>query len=543
MPEHTSNNFFSDNKATYSLDFKDDGVYLTVFNSQKSELSAEVNEIISKLLYKGIKNYEREVIIDAIKSSNSKPVKIVTYEKPGIIRDATAKIILSLDKMQAFVVLSRPEGGKPLGEDDLLKLLSSEGVVHGIKKEVIQDLGQNPVYDTNVLVAEGDPPVNGRDGKVIFHFDLNRNYTPIILEDGNVDFRNLNIIETVTKGQKLCTIVPPTEGIPGKTVTGNTLKALNGKKVKIPKGKNVELSEDELSLIASIDGQVQYLDGKVSVFATYEVPADVDNSTGNIKFIGNVVVRGNVLSGFEIEAGGFVEVWGVVEGAVIKAGADIIIRRGVHGLGKGYLEAGGDVVSTYIENSTVNARNNIKADAIMHSQVRCGNRIELSGRKGLLVGGSAKAGKAISAKVIGSIMATATEIEVGMDPNLKERYKALRDESAQIQSDLKKTSQVIELLQKLQGIGPLPPEKSEMLSKSIRTRIFLNSRLNVIKSEIAEIEEKMQEEARGTISVYNFLYPGTSVTIGSCKMFVKENLQFCTLYRDGADIRIGPYRK
>jgi len=76
----------------------------------------------------------------------------------------------------------------------------------------------------------------------------------------------------------------------------------------LPKGKNVEISEDGQSLIAGIDGQVNYIDGKVSVFANYEVPADVDNSTGNISFVGNVIIRGNVLSGFTVEAGGSVEV-------------------------------------------------------------------------------------------------------------------------------------------------------------------------------------------------------------------------------------------
>ena len=65
-------------------------------------------------------------------------------------------------------------------------------------------------------------------------------------------------------------------------------------------------------LYAEIDGQLKIVDGKINVYSVYEVPADVDNSTGNIRFIGNVTVRGNVLSGFEIEAGGDIEVSGVV---------------------------------------------------------------------------------------------------------------------------------------------------------------------------------------------------------------------------------------
>ena len=92
-------------------------------------------------------------------------------------------------------------------------------------------------------------------------------------------------------------------------------------------------------------------------------------------------------------------------------------------MGKGILTSGGDVIARYIENSNVEAKNDIKSEAIMHSNVKCGNKLELSGRKGLLVGGSCKVGKEIIAKVIGSHMATVTDIEVGVDPSLRERFK------------------------------------------------------------------------------------------------------------------------
>ena len=39
----------------------------------------------------------------------------------------------------------------------------------------------------------------------------------------------------------------------------------------------------------------------------------------------------------------------VVEGAIIEAGGDIIINRGVNGMGKGNLVAGGRVIAKFIE--------------------------------------------------------------------------------------------------------------------------------------------------------------------------------------------------
>ena len=53
------------------------------------------------------------------------------------------------------------------------------------------------------------------------------------------------------------------------------------------------------------------------------------------------------------------------------------------------------------------------------------------------------------------------------------------------------------------------------------------------------LDEKLQQEVSGKVRSLNTIYPGVKVTIGTCTMYVKETLQYCTLYRDGADIRVG----
>lgn len=454
--------------------------------------------------------------------------------------DATVAVMITPDRMKAYITITPPgNGGKTLGEADITDALANSGVVHGINHSNIEALTKYPLYNEKLCIAEGSLPVHGQSGKVKFHFDIRKNGKPTILEDGRVDFRELNLIEIVKEEQALCTMIPPIPGIPGKTVTGEPIHPVNGKPVTLPKGKNVAVSEDGMSLVSKINGQVSFQDGKVNVFSTYEVEADVDTSTGNISFIGNVCIRGNVLSGFTVEAGGNVEVWGVVEGAVIKAQGDIILRRGMQGMGKGMLISDGDVIARYIENSNVEARNNIKAEAIMHSNVKCGNVLELSGRKGLLVGGNCRVGKEIIAKVIGSHMATATEVEVGIDPALRERYKALREEVSVMESDLKKADQAIAILKKLEAVAALSSEKQEILAKSMRTKLYYSNKIIEMKDELAVLEINLQQDATGKIRCMNFVYPGTKISIGTCKMFVRENLQYCTIYRDGADIRIG----
>lgn len=535
----------SDNKMNdgfFELEYRENGVYLIVSPPVGKGRMVEVKEVLDRLNLKKVMNVKKDVVEQACINADRVP-RCIADKQDEVKVDAAVTVTISQDKMKASIALSPPDGGRTVNVQDVMDELSKNGVCFGIKEDNLENIVKYPVYNETVIIAEGTQPVNGQNGKLQFFFDINKERKPTILEDGRVDFRDLNLIESVEKGKVLCSLIPPLPGVPGKTVLGEDVPAIDGKPAKLPKGKNVEISEDEQSLIASISGQVNYIDGKINVFATYEVQANVDNSTGNINFIGNVIIRGNVLSGFVVEAGGSVEVLGVVEAASIIADGDIILRRGMQGTGKGLLVSGGDIIAKYIENSTIEAKGDIKAEAIMHSNVKCGNKLELTGKKGLLVGGISRVGKEISAKVIGSYMATLTEVEVGLDPTLKTRYKQLRDEIMAMEEDVKKADQAIAILKKMESTGNLSPEKREMMAKSVRTKVYFSNRINELKAEIMNIEQKLQEEAHGKVKVYDYIYPGTRVTIGTCMMYVKENLQYCTLYRDGADIKIGPIDK
>ncbi|NLX63466.1 MAG: DUF342 domain-containing protein [Clostridiaceae bacterium] len=536
MPSGTTKN-----EKGFELTYKNDGVYLTVYKAVDFFNKVSESEVLNTIRRKKIKNYYANIISETVRKSEGIPVKIAEAQEEEKI-DSTVDVIVSDDKMAAYVILTPPEaGGSPPTQDAVVQALKSKGVVWGLDENRIKELVENPVYNVQIQVAAGVPPVNGKNGEVRFLFDINKERKPTIMEDGTVNYKEMNLVENVVKGQKLAELIPPVPGKNGKNVVGTELKAIDGRRAFIPRGRNVVLSDDGNELYAAIDGQLMYVDGKINVFPTFEVPANVDNSTGNIKFIGNVIVRGNVLSGFEIEAGGNIEVDGVVEAAILKAGGDIIIRRGMHGNGKGVLIAGNDIVSKYIESATVQAQNDIKCEAIMHCDVKCGNKLELSGRKGLLVGGIARVGKLVELKYLGSQMSTVTVVEVGVDPNLRERLKFLKGEIPIIEENLLKANQAIALLNKLKQTGELSMEKRELLAKSTRTRFINESKLQEYKKEVEEIEEKLQHGANGRIRVQGSVYPGVRVAIGKSMMYIKEEAHYCTLYSDGADIRIGPY--
>ncbi len=523
----------------YNITYGEEGVFLKVFPAEGGK-EVELSDVMNRIEKKKIKDVDTEAVNMAVNNAASQPVKIAGPQEESLI-DASASVLVSPDAMKGHIIIVPPEGGKDFDRAQIYELIDKAGIKYGVKKEAVEKLAENPQYNDMICIAEGTVPQNGEDAKIEFFFELKKEIKPSISKDGTVDYRELDLISNVKAGDRLCTKIPPKPGISGINVKGEVITAISGKDINLPKGKNSNISEDGLSLISAVDGQVEMVDGKVVVFSTYEVADDVDNSTGNIKFVGNVVIRGNVLSGFEVESGGNVEVWGVVEGARIKAGGDIILRRGMQGMDKGVLISEGDIVAKFIEHSNVQAAGDIKSEAVMHSRLKCGKRLELSGRKGLLVGGSYKVGKEIEAKVIGSPMATFTDIEVGVDPAIRERYKKVRDEIASSKSDMLKAAQIIKLLSKLNSQGLLPPDKKELYNKSVRTKSFYLEKINSLNEEKKELENRMSEDVEGKVRASNCIYQGTKVTIGSCVMYVKEKLQYCLLYRDGADVRILAY--
>jgi len=527
------------NDGFYELSFKKDGVYISVYPPEQGGRKTTLEEVLARIEKKGIKNVDRIVLGKVVQEASRTPVKIAEPQEELVV-DAVVEVSLSPDEMRAYVTLVEPDGGEGITASKLIDALKQQGVVYGIKNDVIDSLEKYPIYNQMICIAEGAPPIDGKDGKVEYKFDISKQRKPTILENGKVDYRELNLVQSVKRGEILCILIPPEPGKKGMTVTGKELKCRDGKHVRMPKGRNVIISDDGTMLLANIDGQVEFSDEKVNVFATYEVKADVDNSTGNISFVGNVLVRGNVLSGFKVEAGGNVEVWGVVEGAVINAGGDIILRRGMQGMGKGILTSGGDIVARYIENSTIKAKRDIKSEAIMHSHVTCGNKLQLGGRKGLLVGGTCRVGREIEAKVIGSALSVFTDVEVGLDPQVREEYKELREEIAKSAESIKKAEQVINILKKLETAGMLTDDKREMLERSIRTKVFHDSKLLELNDRRRELEELMRQENAGRIRCTDFVYPGTKISMGTASMFVKETLRYCVIYRDGADIRWVP---
>nr|WP_300006163.1 FapA family protein [Tissierella sp.] len=425
--------------------------------------------------------------------------------------DAAAEVFITKDILKAYISILPPEnGGEECNFLSIRKTLSDNNITSGIDMKVLLETCQNPQYNTKILIAEGNPPIHGVDGSFDIKFKTSKDLKPKIKEDGTVDFYNLENIVNVKKGDLLCTIVPPTKGTAGESVSGKIINAINGKPVPNLSGKNTNLSEDGRSITSHIDGQVDYIQGRINVNETFNIRGDVDGSTGNIKVVGNVVISGAVRSGFVVEATGNIQVQGSLGSVTLISGGDILLRGGIIG---GNITCESNLTSKFIENCKVLVKGDIKTDYIMNSHIRCGKNIEAINSISKIVGGRCFAGENISAKVIGSPANVKTYLNIGPDPNALKKQISLKENITVLETQIKSLKSLIKLLQQFKDNNQLSLDKKRSLEDAIYSSNEINRSIETLKLELQEITDEIQSIDYGRVSCKGILYAGTTVKI------------------------------
>lgn len=524
----------------FNLLNKEDGLYIQLIPAKQQGKEINIDDIVKALENKKIIDYDLKLL--------EKEIKFLKEQKQFKISDAviqsvdeTMEINISKDKLSVYIRFYKPIGdGTILTIEQVYDELNNKKVIFGINKEKIQQIFNKIEYNKDIEIARGKEPTEGKNAVIEYYFETQKKIKPHMNKDGTVDYHKLNLITNVKSGDALAKLNHEELGINGKNVYGEVIPAPKVNTLKLNNGKNTKLKDD--ILYATNDGQVKIDDGKIVVLDYLEIPGNVDNSTGDIEFFGTVIVKGNVLTGYSIKAKGDVEVKGVVEGAHIIADGNIILHRGMQGMDRGVIETKGNVMAKYIENSKVTAGGFIHSDAILHSDVSCKEEVLVDGKKGLISGGSIRSGKEISAKVIGSSMETVTNINVGIDPTYIDEYNKIQKEIKQLSEEEIKLTQIITLLNKKKQVqGELEKDKQEMLISATRSKIFISNKLNNNKIKQTEMFVEISNKNLGKVKILGNIYPGARVTIGNVKYYVRDVLQYCLMYQDGADIKVVSY--
>lgn len=460
---------------------------------------------------------------------------------PGVCpaEQESYQLDISDDYMTVMVRFYPPsETGKRMSLEEFLKDMRFKKIVFGLDIDLLRAHFQEGDYCKDIVAARGKPPRHGKDAEIQYFFNTDLHAVPTLKEDGSVDFFNLNTINHCKKGDLLAQIIPEDVGSPGLNVAGAQIKPRIVKRAVLKFGKNVVLSEDRMSITSEVNGCVTLVDDQVFVTDIYEVE-NVDNSTGNIEFDGSVQVNGNICSGFSVKAKGNVIIRGVVEGATVQADGDIVITKGMNGMSKGRLEAGGNIVTKFLENASANAEGYVSAESILHSKVTAGSEINVTGKRGFITGGHVCAGFKVSAKNLGANLGATTVVEVGVNPKLKADYQTLQAELVEIQKVIQKTQPIlINFAEKRAKGAQFSPEQV----KYIRSLIVLTEDK---KKELEEKNEKwevlraaFEGQNDASVEVMGEAYPGTVIMIKDVSMSLRSSYQHCRFKRIGGEVKM-----
>lgn len=483
--------------------------------------------------------------LSPVQASESKAEATVQKEsKPEF------QLQISPDKMTAYLRIKPSYEGQAVSCDDVLAFLAQNQITYGICEDEIKSFCEAGKFYLELICAKGEPCRDETDGYIECLFEKSRELKPKEREDGTVDFRELGLVKNIAKGEVLCRIIPPEPGKDGINIFNQTVPCLKGKLPHLPSGSNTIVSEDGFSLLANTDGCVEFTKTAINVNDVFIVHGDVDGTSGNINALGSVIVQGDVREGFFVKAGKDVVVRGMVEGAAIEAKGSISISKGMSGMGKGILRAGGDVVGKYFENATIFSQNDIYADVLMNCRAIAGNSIIMKGAKALILGGIYQAGNKIFAKTIGSPSHTATAVSISSQ-ELTAMLAAHKNkaDSTELEDKLSKATAALETFR--QQFAVLKKQLSEMDQQDsqrngmlIKAGIVKQSRL-AQEVEALKIELKDASELKNKLVDYkvigtNIIYSGTKMTIGPHTMNLNNDYSNSKFYAVLQNIVIAP---
>ena len=425
---------------------------------------------------------------------------------------AVVEISVDPNYSTAFMEVTAPQnGGADVTERQIRDTLVEKNIYFGIFEDSVVDVVEKKRYGENICIARWEAPVDGEDGTVKYHFDKDSVIAPVEDEDGTVDYKNLGLVKNIFTGTTIATVTLPTDGTPGKDISGKSVKQHIGVPARVNIGHGTALTEDGTELIAAVDGNLCFVNGAFCVNEELVIRGDVDVSSGNIDFIGNVIIKGNVMEGYTVTSKKNITINGTVTSATVKADGDIFIKLGSI---NSTIECKGNVKLGYCENSNVNCDGSVEAATFVGGEVYAGKEILASG-KGIMMGGKYTELENIEAAVFGSEGYAKTIITVGNNAVLSEEKDELVKKNAVLDDKFDQLGKILATLTEMAKVAKLPPEREQMKVEAMKSRFQIQGELKRNQLRIAEIERALELKQNLSISCRKEFYPGVLIRINS----------------------------
>ena len=199
----------------FRLDIRENGVYLHIYPEKDGGKKIVIQELAEYLEKCGIHDYNLPELNKAIEKATEEVDLFVTSNVISEV-DEMAKVRVTDDRMLAIIRFYPPSmNGKFMTEKDIMNELARVNVTYGISAKVIKAYTMGQQFCRDIPIAKGVPVVQGKDAKVLYKFETSPTSKPKLLEDGSVDFHELNLFTSVKQGDLLAELIPEEQGTEG----------------------------------------------------------------------------------------------------------------------------------------------------------------------------------------------------------------------------------------------------------------------------------------------------------------------------------------
>lgn len=452
------------------------------------------------------------------------------------------KVEISKDEKTAWLITTK---GATYSVEELEGALRGSGVVKGINRDRLVKSAAGKKLLTSEPIAKFSPPQVGKAAQI--KYLIQHEVKPAEREDGTLDFREINLLKNISKGDLLVKKIPPTIGESGCTVTGKEIEGKKGKDLNIRNYSGqgtIILEEEPDEIVAAIDGIYKLQkSGKVIVLDLFTIKSDIDYSTGNVRSTSSVVIHGDIKSGFEVECKGDLSVKGLVEDATVKVEGDMVVNYGLT-QGESPIEVKGELRAMYMYNrAKVEAGSVSVNEMISHSCLTADGEV----RAGRIVGGEVVAKENIVVKEAGSSAhESKTSLTAGFDRENLNLRAELRSQFEEKEIMLEELDSEHEKLKKwaidfkrnsakmLKEISQIEnPSISEKIKQSLKAKFArlqeCGDEIKQMRTSIDELTDKIDElneelaNNMAKVVVSGIVFPGVKITIGESEPLILQN--------------------
>ena len=418
--------------------------------------------------------------------------------------------------------------------------LQDQNVVEGIQTESIEWMAHEIFSGRQHLglhkIAVGTPPRHGQDSELELLVEQEERYGEV-KEDGSRTFEDVDSGKTVTKGEEIAQLSPPTKGTVGRSVSGEEIPCHHGVERGVKAGTGTRTDKDPYGILhyyAGTNGVLAHSPNELAVMDSLVIEGDVGYETGNLEFKGEIVVKGSVQKGYNVKASGDVIIFGHVDGATIAAGGNAIIGEGIYGR-KTMVVTRGDVRAQFVNESKLRAGGDIVltaygTDATLRTDGSIWVGVPGGNVEGSLVGGRAWSRGGIEVAIAGGRNAS-TELTCGLDP---EQVRGMDRLNRQIEEGNKLIARQLSRFQ-MTTLDVAGIQKRLLASTGSRKKILARAAKQL--GEIVQVHQKLLKERReleragsvGTrdaeIKATEAVLSGVLVRIGDQTQRIRDNLE------------------